>query len=284
MKKALILGITFTMILSNTVMAADISSVRQRAAQENYERLYGTESTGIEETDPDFAQIKNNFIYGDIYEQGNLDDQTRELINIVVLTTSQTMSELKLHVRAALNVDITPEQIKEAVYQCAPYIGISKTEEALYAVNEVFEELGIDPVVESQTTVAEGERFVRGNEIQTELYNMPTLEEPNRPAAGQPAAVSDYLPPYCFGDFYTRDGLDLKTRELLTFCILVARGDCDPQLQSHITGNLNAGNDRTTLISALNQCLPYVGFSRSLNTMNYINELAPETEQTAQAD
>lgn len=277
MKKGLALCMLFVTVFSTVAMAA--SGTRIQTAQSNYRELYGSETTGIEKTDPDFAEIKNNFIYGDIYEQGNLDEQTKELINIVVLTTIQTPSELKLHVRAAIHVGLTPEQIKEAVYQCAPYIGISRVEESLNAVNDVFRELNINPVVESQKTVTERERFEKGNAIQIELYNMQKMEEPEALAEGEPGAVRNYLPPYCFGDFYTRDGLDLKTRELLTFCILVARGDCDPQLQSHITGNLNAGNDRTVLLSALNQCLPYVGFPRSLNTLNYINEIAPEVEE-----
>lgn len=34
--------------------------------------------------------------------------------------------------------------------------------------------------------------------------------------------IQDYLPSFCFGDFYTRDGLDLKTQEMLSLCIVSA--------------------------------------------------------------
>jgi 4-carboxymuconolactone decarboxylase len=77
----------------------------------------------------------------------------------------------------------------------------------------------------------------------------------------------------CFGDFYTRSGLDLKTRELLTFCIISALGGCENQLRAHVQGNLNVGNDKELLLNTITQCMPYIGFPRTLNAINCINEV-----------
>jgi len=79
-----------------------------------------------------------------------------------------------------------------------------------------------------------------------------------------------------FGDYYTRNGLDLKTRELLTFSILLSLGGCEPQLKGHVQGNLNVGNDKQVLLITVTQLLPYIGYPRTLNGIRCINEVIPE--------
>ena len=82
----------------------------------------------------------------------------------------------------------------------------------------------------------------------------------------------------CFGDFVTRGGLDARTRELLTFSMLLTLGGCEPQLKGHIRGNLNLRNDKRTLLTVITQLLPYVGYPRSLNAIACLNEVAPGNE------
>ena len=79
--------------------------------------------------------------------------------------------------------------------------------------------------------------------------------------------IQDYLSVYCFGDFYTRGTLDLKMRELITFCAICCLGGCEPQAKAHTGANLSVGNTRQTLIDALTQCLPFIGFPRTLNAL-----------------
>ncbi len=82
---------------------------------------------------------------------GSLTDQQRELITLVVLTTNQTLPQLRAHVGAALNAGLTPVEIKEAIYQCAPYLGFPRTLNALNQANDVFKERNIPLPLESQT-------------------------------------------------------------------------------------------------------------------------------------
>lgn len=82
--------------------------------------------------------------------------------------------------------------------------------------------------------------------------------------------INRWLAENCFGDYYTRTGLDYRQRELITFCFLAAQGGCEPQLTSHIAANLRLGNDRALLIRVLSQCLPYTGVPRSLNALHCI--------------
>ena len=60
--------------------------------------------------------------------------------------------------------------------------------------------------------------------------------------------INRWLAANCFGDYYTRNGLTLAERELITFCFLMAQGGCEPQLIAHAKGNMNMGNDRAFLI------------------------------------
>lgn len=72
--------------------------------------------------------------------------------------------------------------------------------------------------------------------------------------------------------YYTRTGLDLKQREMIPFCFLMAQGGCEPQLIAHAKGNINLGNDRDFLMRVVSQCLPYLGYPRSLNAIACINK------------
>ena len=84
--------------------------------------------------------------------------------------------------------------------------------------------------------------------------------------------INHWLTDNCFGDYYTRNGLDYRQREMITFCFLAAQGGCEPQLVSHVQANIKVGNDKEFLIKVVSQCLPYIGYPRSLNALNCINK------------
>ncbi|WP_256995897.1 carboxymuconolactone decarboxylase family protein [Priestia megaterium] len=139
-------------------------------SEEKFKQLSGEGVPGTHATDPDFQDILSYFIFGEVFYQGNLDDKQRDLITLVVLATNQTLPQLKAYVSAALNVGLTPVEIKEAVYQCAPYIGFPKTLNAINEVNEVFKAKNIALPVESQKTVDEDNRFQKGLATQGEIF------------------------------------------------------------------------------------------------------------------
>ena len=87
-----------------------------------------------------------------------------------------------------------------------------------------------------------------------------------------------FLSANCFGDHVTRTGIDVPTRELLTFAMLAAFGGCDPQVRGHVAANLNVGNDRQLLISVITVLLPFIGYPRTLNALAAINEVAPASK------
>ena len=54
----------------------------------------------------------------------------------------------------------------------------------------------------------------------------------------------------------------------------MAQGGCEPQLTAHAKGNMNIGNDKELLLKIVLNCLPYVGYPRSLNAIKCVNDAA----------
>lgn len=253
---------------------------RSALAEKKMLELFGNVQSSLEATDPDFIAMHVRLLYGEIAWQGFLDDKMKELITLVVLTTEQTLDGIRRHTEAALRMGATPVEIKEALYQCAPYIGFPKTEEALRLVNEVFAEKKLPLPLESQGTTSEANRFSDGLCVQKAIFgNMIDRMHETTPE-NQKSIVRDYLSAFCFGDIYTRKGLGLNSRELLTFCILSTLGGCEAQVRAHVQGNLNVGNRKEHLIDALALCMPQIGFPRTLNALNCINAVIPETDSS----
>ena len=165
---------------------------RIEKSKEKHTQLFGEGTGGVRATDPGFQDIMSHFIFGEVFYQGNIDDKMRVLITIVVLSINQTLPQLKGHVAAALNIELTPIEIKEAVYQCAPYIGFPKTLNALSEVNEVFTAKGIALPIESQQTTDEENRLEKGVAVQTAIFgDIITKMRTNAPA--NLAHIQDYL-------------------------------------------------------------------------------------------
>lgn len=251
-------------------------STRPVLAQKNMNKLFGSVQDPLAKTDPDLATIRDRFLYGEIAEQGSLNDKQRELITLVVLTASQSTNDIKNHTEAALRIGLSPVEIKEALYQCAPYIGFPKVEAALRQVNGVFTEKGIPLPVESQATVTEESRFADGLAVQKSTFGDAIDKMHAAAPAGQKEIIINYLSAFCFGDIFTRKGLDAKTRELLIFSAISALGGCESQVKSHVQGNINVGNSKQNLVDALAQSLPYIGFPRTLNALACVNDVVPE--------
>ena len=239
---------------------------RVERANKKYTELFGPQ-TAATSSDPELMTMLRRLIFGEVFFIGNIDDKTRELITITVLTSNQTLPQLKSHTTAALNVGVTPIEIRESVYQAAPFIGYPKVLNALEVINDVFKSRGIKLPLENKGTVEEDQRFEKGREKQFPLYGDRMTEYMSDLPPEFAHAIPAMLTESCFGDFYTREGLDIKTRELVVFCALATLGGTERQMASHAVGNLKVGNSKETLYSAMIQLYPYTGFPRVSNAI-----------------
>ena len=254
---------------------------RKERTEQKVQELFHHPAAGDEGTDGEFMQILQGYIFGDVCFTGSLDNRLRELVTVTVLTTLSTLPQLKAHVQASLNAGCTPVEIREAVYQCAPFIGFPKTLNAISTMNEVFAGNGIQLPLPSQKTLtgeSGEERFQRGLEIQAPLYGTEIADRYTWLPGEFAQAVPRFLTELCFGDFNTRSGLDGKTRELLTVVLLAALGGAELQVKSHVEGALKAGNTKEEVVCALVHAGGYMGIPRLFNALNACRELLQTAE------
>ena len=253
---------------------------RKERTEQKMQELFHSHAAGNEGTDGEFMQILQGYIFGDVCYTGSLDNRMRELVTITVLTTLSALPQLKAHVQASLNAGCTPVEIREAIYQCAPFIGFPKILNAISTMNEVFAGNGIELPLPSQKTLtgeSEDERYRKGLEIQAPLYGTEIADRYTWLPGEFSQAVPRFLTELCFGDFNTRTGLDGKTRELLTVVLLAALGGAEVQLKSHVQGALKAGNTKEEVVCALVHAGGYMGIPRLFNALNVCRELLKAT-------
>ena len=243
---------------------------REARAEETYARLFGPRDTSAPDNDPEFGRILRTFIFGDVFATGDLNDTTRELITVTVLATLNTLAQLKAHTHAALNVGVTPVELREAIYQLAPFIGFPRTLNAVTALNEVFDALGVPlPSLRSRPRpTPTGTRTAAPSKRPSTAPRSPT----SLPVSRWPGVMPRLLTEFLFGDLYSRTGLELETRELLVLCALATLG-LERQLRPHVAGAIKAGSSRDTVLAALIHCFPYIGFPNAMNAIRVVREV-----------
>ena len=275
MKKICAVVLSVLMFQANFALAfnkGDRKMTREDVCKKNYEVLFNSEWKPNEGLNSEFMDILQKYIFGEVFTVGKIDIKTREMLTVVSLSCQQTLPQLKSHINAALNIGVKPVELREAIYQCAPFIGFPKTLNAISVLSEVLKERNIDVPLEKTATVSEDTRFEKGNEIQQKLYGSEIREDMKGIEKNIGDDVSRFLTEFCFGDIYTRKGLDIKTRELIAIGILVTNNNTQ-QLKSHIKGAIKAGNSKEEIASAIVQCLPYVGFPNALNALRILKEV-----------
>jgi 4-carboxymuconolactone decarboxylase len=95
----------------------------------------------LEAASPDLASCLVEFPFADVYTRPGLDLKTREMLTVAALTVlGYPQAELKDHIRGALNVGCTPDQILEIILQMAVYAGFPAALEAVTTAASVFGE------------------------------------------------------------------------------------------------------------------------------------------------
>ena len=238
-------------------------------------------------TDAEYMQRFEAFAYGEVVEQvkTRLDDHTRYIGYLATLLGCQGIDEYRELLPEALDKGVTPVEVKEIVYQATAYLGMGRIRPFLSATNEVLTTRGITlPLASQQTTTMENRREA-GTEAQVGCFG-DGMRDFWKSGPEDSRHINKWLADNCFGDYYTRTGLDLKMpsqgnlahhpmamRELITFCFLAAQGGCEPQLKGHIAGNYHVGNDKDMLIAVISSNLPFIGYPRTLNALNCIRSV-----------
>ena len=226
----------------------------------------------IEKNDPEFHEIFRSFAYDEVMRYSGLDEKETVLVTLASLIACQSPKAFKKILLSAIDKYITPEEVKELLYQSVPYVGFGRAHNFFGVVIKVFDKKGIHLPLEERSNTTPENRRQKGREIQDRYFGAEMIQAMNDNTPEGQKHFNSFLEGFCFGDFYTRDGLNDLQRELITFTFIATLGGCENQLRGHTQGNLNVGNDKEKLISAITVILPYIGFPRSLNALNIVNE------------
>jgi 4-carboxymuconolactone decarboxylase len=242
-------------------------------AQRNHDELFPGHVSTLAVTDPELIEVFDNFAFDEVLRHGSLDIRTRLMVQLASIIACQALGEYRAMLGAALTVGVTPVQVKEIVYQAVPYLGIARVFEFIHATNDVLTERGIELPLPGQSTTTPENRAERGLAAQKQIIGSDVVEKLYNSAPADQMHIQRFLSANCFGDHYTRTGIGLPTRELLTLSMLVSLGGCEAQVKGHVSANLNLGNDRARLIEVLTQLLPFIGYPRTLNALRFVDEV-----------
>jgi 4-carboxymuconolactone decarboxylase len=244
-------------------------------ARHNHDELFPGYVSSLEVTDPELAEVFDNFAYDEVLRHSTLDIRTRLMVQLAALIGGQALSQYRVMLGAALTAGVTPVEVREIVYHAVPYAGMGKVFDFLLATNEVLTEYGVQLPLENQSATTPATRLEEGRAVRERITGADRVAQTYAAAPVDERYFQDFVSANAFGDYVARNGIDVPLRELLTFALLVALGGCDPQVKAHLKGNLNVGNDRQTLLSVITVLVPFIGYPRALNALAAVKEIAP---------
>ncbi len=244
-------------------------------ARRNRHQLFTDRGSTLARSDPELVEYFDDFAFGEVGEHGDLDLHTRLLVQLAALIACQAQGAYREVLAAALTNGVSPVEVKEVGYHAIAYLGMGKAYDFLLLTNEVLTERGVELPLPPQSTTTPQDRYQKGWAAQSAIVGAERMTAMHANPDADDAFIQEWLTANCFGDNYTRGGLDLPTRELLTFALLVAHGGCDAQVRGHVAGNVRVGNGRAKLLDVLSQLVPWIGYPRTLNGLAAVNEVAP---------
>src|SRR5260370_2678060 len=93
---------------------------------------------------------------------------------------------------------------------------MAKVFDFIHATNEVLKENGVEFPLPGQSTTKPEDRAEKGLAVQKQIIGRDTVEKLYNSSPADQMHIQHFLSANCFGDHYTRTGIDVPTRELLT--------------------------------------------------------------------
>jgi 4-carboxymuconolactone decarboxylase len=93
------------------------------------------------EFNQDFQDLITRYAWGEIWTRPGLPRHTRSLLTLAMMVALNRTDELRMHLRAAVNNQVTRDEIKEVLLQAAIYCGVPAANSAFHTAEEVFAEM-----------------------------------------------------------------------------------------------------------------------------------------------
>src|SRR5260370_40197451 len=134
--------------------------------RKNHEQLFPNRTSTLMVTDPELIEVFDNFAFDEVLAYGHLETRTRLLVILASLIANQALAEYRVMLGGALNVGVTPVEMKEIVYQAVPYVGMAKVFDFIHGTNEVLTERGVPLPLPGQSTTTPETHAQKGLEVQ----------------------------------------------------------------------------------------------------------------------
>ena len=163
----------------------------------------GCESELIE-TDPEFMERFNHFVFDEVVNQVKLDDKIGFMAILAALLGCQGKEAFRELLPAAMDLGVTPVEVKEIVYQAAAYLGMGRVLPFLKITNEVLTEKGVSLPLEGQAGNTVENRRETGTQVQVEIFGE-GMQDFWQSGPRESRHINQWLAENCFGDYYTRN-------------------------------------------------------------------------------
>lgn len=224
--------------------------------------------------DADLEAIVQAFALGEVRRHGLLGSRRRLLVTLAACVATGGRRACSALVDEALREELSPVEVKEVLYHCVPYAGLSRVADFLTLANDAFRARGVSLPLPCQSTVPPTESHAPGLAVQKSIFGA-AIDRMYATSPADEMHIQRFLSSDCFGHYYTRRALGLADRELVTFAVLVSLGGCEPQVKGHIAGNAAVGNGRAVLLDVITQLLPFIGYPRTLNALACLDAVLP---------
>ena len=213
-----------------------------------------------------FGQLLTEAVHGGVWNRPGLALHDRLLCTIAALAVFPRLRQLRRHMHAALQHELSAEAVREIVVQAGLYAGFSAAEESLALLEEVLAERGIAFPPDPPEDASLDDLSARGRELMQSLHGDRAQQgyaAPDNPVTGAlyPTAIQ-----YGYGEIWSRPGLDHRSRALVAVAGFTALR-LPEQTAKFGQSALNVGLTRTEVIEAVVQTAPYSGFPPALNAL-----------------
>lgn len=235
---------------------------------------------GLEDISPDLRKFIIEYAFGDIYTRNVLDLKSKEIAVVSCLAAmGNVQPQLRVHFNAALHAGNTINEVKEIILQVSVYFGFPNCINAMNLFKEVLNERResgtADPARRNASANIHENRLQLGIQLLSKL-------DPHE--AERLKSQYDYFSPelvklvleFGYGDIFSRDGLDIRSRQIAVIAALAAVGNAKPQLKFHIAAALNTGLIETEIKEIMLLVSIYAGFPAAINGTNLLKEVLKE--------